>query len=82
MSNILRIFGEATGLRANLQKYAVVPIGCAEDQTELAKRTLGCQAEEFPIKYLGLPLAPYKLTKADLQPLVDKVMAKLPSWKG
>ena len=37
---------------------------------------------EFPIHYLGIPLSVYKLKRADEQSLVDKVAARLPSWKG
>jgi hypothetical protein len=38
--------------------------------------------EEFPCRYLGLPLRTGKTRRADEQILVDKVAAKLPCWKG
>ncbi|GJN34773.1 hypothetical protein PR202_gb23469 [Eleusine coracana subsp. coracana] len=41
-----------------------------------------CWVTPFPIKYLGLPLSTKKIPKAHLQPLVDKVAAKLPLWQG
>jgi hypothetical protein len=37
---------------------------------------------DFPIKYLGLPLSVSKLPKFALQPLVNKVADRLPTWKG
>ena len=41
-----------------------------------------CEVLDFPCKYLGLPLTIRKLTKADLQPMVDKVAEMLPGWKA
>jgi len=43
---------------------------------------LGCQVSSFPCKYLGLPLSERRLKRVDIQPLFDKVAAKLPAWKG
>ena len=37
---------------------------------------------EFPCKYLGLPLSLKKLTKAQIQPITDKIAYQLPSWKA
>ncbi|KAF8658110.1 hypothetical protein HU200_059576 [Digitaria exilis] len=36
----------------------------------------------LPCTYLGIPLSIYKLRKAELQPLVDKVANALPTWKA
>lgn len=32
--------------------------------------------------YLGLPLTPKKLSKAQLQPIIDKLTDLLPGWKA
>jgi hypothetical protein len=37
---------------------------------------------EFPVKYLGMPRALAKLSKAALQPLLDRVADHLLVWKG
>lgn len=37
---------------------------------------------KFPGKYLGLPLHTTKLRRIDVQPLIDKIGARLPGWKG
>jgi hypothetical protein len=34
------------------------------------------------MKYLGIPLLVSKLPKSALQPLLDRVMDRLPIWKG
>jgi len=36
----------------------------------------------FPGKYLGLPLHTRKLRRIEVQPLIDKIGARLPGWKG
>jgi hypothetical protein len=43
---------------------------------------LGCPVAVFPIKYLGLPLSVHRLSKADLQPLVDKMARSVPAWSA
>jgi len=40
------------------------------------------RVDPFPITYLGIPLGLKRLNKTVLQPLVDKVANRLPSWKA
>jgi hypothetical protein len=42
---------------------------------------LGCELEEFPIKYLGMQLALRPLTKAEWQLMIDKVIHCVPVWQ-
>jgi hypothetical protein len=37
---------------------------------------------EFPINYLGVSLSVTKLPRSVLQPIVDRLPDKLPTWKG
>jgi hypothetical protein len=55
IKEILRIFGEASGLRTNLAKCSITPIHVPEDSMPQLQEILGCQATQFPITYLGLP---------------------------
>ncbi|GJN34743.1 hypothetical protein PR202_gb23434 [Eleusine coracana subsp. coracana] len=41
-----------------------------------------CGLQHFPCSYLGVPLSLHKLSKTDLQPLVDRVGDCLPTWKS
>ena len=79
---ILEVFGQASGLQVNLEKSAVYPIRCENLNMEEFLQPLGCQVSSFPCKYLGLPLSERRLKRVDIQPLFDKVAAKLPAWKG
>ena len=79
---ILQLSGEASGLRTNMQKSSIVPIRCDTEQLEVISSAMPCEVMDFPCKYLGLPLSIRKLTKADLQPMVDKVADMLPGSKA
>lgn len=82
LHGILRIFGEATGLQVNLAKSSFIPIRCTEEQAAKARCHMPCALGSFPCKYLGLPLSVRKLTKADLQPYIDRIADMLPTWKA
>jgi hypothetical protein len=79
---ILDLFGEAIGLKANVQKSTVAPIQCTQLEVQEVMDYFPCEIEEFPIKYLGLPLSIKKLSKNQLQPLIDLLADLLPGWKA
>jgi len=79
---LLNLFGDASGLRTNVQKSNVLPIHCAEDDLAPIQNLLPCEMLEFPCKYLGLPLTIKKLTKTQVQPIIDKIADQLPGWKA
>lgn len=80
--DILHLFGEASGLRTNVQKSSVYPIRCEDQDLALLQDLLPCEVAGFPCRYLGLPLAIKKLTKDQMQPIIDKVANQLPGWKA
>jgi hypothetical protein len=82
LQDIFEMFQGASGLKHNLDTCHMAPIRCTEEGIHLALNIYPCQRVEFPIRYLGIPLALGKLPKSALQPLVDKVVDKLPVWKG
>ena len=45
---------------------------------ETIQAHLPCQMVEFPTTYLGLPLSLHKLTRAQIQPIIDKIADQLP----
>ena len=79
---ILEIFGQATGLRVNGNKCLISPVHCDLEDTATLLHFFPGKLAPFPVNYLGIPLAPNKLKKSDLQPLVDKVANCLPAWKA
>jgi hypothetical protein len=79
---ILDVFGKASGLVTNTAKSEVFSVRC--DDIDLFDILLAFPAKTttFPGKYLGLPLHFRHLRKVHLQPLIDKIAAKLPGWMG
>jgi hypothetical protein len=80
--DILQLLGAASGLTTNLQKSSVLPIRCNDDDKAVLLNYLPCQISDFPCKYLGVPLSPLKLTKTQIQPIIEKIADRLPSWKS
>jgi hypothetical protein len=79
--DIIRIFGEASGLKTNMAKSSIFLIHCAENLNTI-HNLLQCVVANFPCKYLGVPLSLTKLGKQHLQPFIDKIANRLPSWKA
>ena len=64
LSWTLTWFEAISGLRINLDKSELIPMGCMENVGVLAAK-LGCKIGSLPSSYLGLPLgAPYKSVAA------------------
>jgi hypothetical protein len=82
VKQVLKVFGEASGLVTNLAKSSFTPICCNDQEVLTIQETLSRNLVNFPCKYLGLPLSIRKLSKRDLLPLVEKVADRLPGWKA
>jgi mannosylglycoprotein endo-beta-mannosidase len=79
---ILKLFGDASGLRTNLQKCVAFFVGCEGMDTSNVLTDFGGSQGTFPCKYLGLPLGLRKPSRAELQIVLDKIVSKLRTWKG
>ena len=60
----------------------MLPIQCLEDDKAIIQEQLPCQILDFPCKYQGVPLSLRKLSKAQIQPIIDKIADQLPGWKA
>jgi hypothetical protein len=80
--DILQLFGKASSLCNNVQKSSVYLIRCDEAEKVVVRQLLPCDLRDFPCRYLGLPLSLKKLTKEQLQPIIDRIADQLPSWKA
>ncbi|RVW23089.1 Retrovirus-related Pol polyprotein from transposon RE1 [Vitis vinifera] len=70
----------ASGLRINLDKSEIIPVGEVEEMEEMAAE-LGCKVGSMPSVYLGLPLgAPNKNTSM-WDGVEEKVRRRLALWK-
>lgn len=78
---LMQNFEAATGLHMNMEKGAVLTIGCSGlDIYEVLAGFTG-QRVNFPITYLGLPLTLGRLRLVHLQGIQDKARARLAGWQ-
>jgi exonuclease III len=82
VSELLTIFGQASGLVINKAKCAVFPIQCEHLDLSQIMEGFTCPIKALPCTYLGLPLHYRALHRVEIQPIIDKVANRLPSWKG
>ncbi|WVZ90539.1 hypothetical protein U9M48_036832 [Paspalum notatum var. saurae] len=73
--DLLEGFGHISSLKTNCSK-------CTDEDTTLVLEVLSCAVRNFPCIYLGLSLSISKPCKADLLSVINKVAAKIPSWKA
>lgn len=79
---LLDMFGAVSELCTNVQKCTIAHICCSDQDLTNVQELLPAQMSEFPITYLGMPLSTGRLRKADIEPLVDKIRTRLPTWKS
>jgi hypothetical protein len=77
---ILSMFAEASGLVTNLHKTHYYPIQCNITDIQFLY-SAGRNVSSFPFIHLGLPLHYKRPNKETLQPLIQKVANRLPSWQ-
>jgi hypothetical protein len=77
---LLLCFEAVSGLKINLAKSVLVPVGNVDNVVELAN-TLGCGTFSLPLKYLGMPLRASFKAKSIWDDIVEKMEYRLASWK-
>jgi hypothetical protein len=79
--DILQLFGHTSGLQTNIQKSSALPIHCSDEDRETIQSTF---LSDCGIS-LQIPCSTAltkKLSKAHIQPIIDKIAVQLPSWKA
>lgn len=69
------------GLKIILSKSAVIPIQCQDMDLDNILHDFPTSRGRMSCTYLGLPLSLRKLRKVQLQPLIDKIDARLGGYK-
>ena len=77
---ILIWFEAVFGLKINLDKSELVPVGMV-DNFDLLLIVLGCKQGTLPMKYLGLPLGAKFKDRAIWNPILEKRERRLARWK-
>ena len=73
---LLLCFQAMTGLKVNVQKSEMVPIGEVDDVHALAE-ILGCRVGTLPMYYLGMPLGASHKSPSIRNPILEKIEQKL-----
>lgn len=68
---VLLFFQAAPGLRINIAKSEILPVGNVGDIEHLAS-FFGCKVASFPTTYLGLPLGASLKNLASWNPVVER----------
>ena len=69
-------FQAVSGLKVNLAKSSILPIG-SMDNIQLLAGVLGCKVDAFLTTYLGLPLGAKFKEKAIWDPIIEKFEKRL-----
>ena len=77
---ILIWFKAVSGLKINLGKSELVPVGVVIN-FDLFLAVLGCKQGSLPMKYLGLPLGAKFKNKTIWNPILEKMERRLAGWK-
>jgi hypothetical protein len=83
ISNLRYVFNwfeAVSGLKINLSKSEIVPIGDVPHIGDLVQ-ILGCKQSSLPMSYLGLPLGASFKEATIWNPVLERVEKRLASWK-
>ncbi|RVW16377.1 hypothetical protein CK203_067823 [Vitis vinifera] len=80
LSWILAWFEAASGLRINLAKSVLIPVGEVDEMEELAAE-LGCKLGALPAVYLGLPLGANHKNASSWDGVEERMRRRLAQWK-
>ena len=74
-------FEAFSGMQVNKQKSDVFLAGIDDSVKATILDMTGFSMGRLPMKYLGVALISSKLSHSDCQPLLDKIMARIQSWR-
>ncbi|CAL5368692.1 unnamed protein product [Camellia sinensis] len=77
---VLVYFEAVSGLRINLSKSELIPVG-EVGQLPVLAAVLGCKVATLPVTYLGLPLGASFKAKGVWDGVLDRVQRRLAGWK-
>lgn len=82
LKGILMWFEQLSGMRINFHKSELIPMNVDPDTVHSLAHLFSCPVGSLPIKYLGVPLHFEKLTREDIQPLIDNILKRMARWRG
>ncbi|XP_019057330.1 PREDICTED: uncharacterized protein LOC109116418 [Tarenaya hassleriana] len=80
IKRVITSFSRISGLFMNQDKLEIFFSGCSSAERSDLLETSGLSVGSLPVRYLGVPLSPSRVTSKDFQPLIDKIKAKVANW--
>jgi hypothetical protein len=80
LRGIFLLFEAASGLKVNLAKSVLIPVGNVQQIGYLVS-ILGCEVASLPLEYLGLPLGAPNNDSHILDDILEKMERRLAGWK-
>lgn len=79
---LLACFENLSGMEVNYNKSDLLTLGTSEEEDNRYVKLFFCNLGHFPIKYFGVPFHYNKLSREDIQPIVDKLIKRTAGWRG
>ena len=78
----LKAFAVTSGLEASPEKTAIYFGNVKEEEQSRILQVTGYKKGSFPLRYLGVPITSKRLSKADCDILVDRMLKRIMSWSS
>ncbi|XP_073066025.1 uncharacterized protein [Primulina eburnea] len=78
---LLKFFCTKSGLKINFEKSSLLGLNRLDDEVDALAAAIGCKKDQWPIKYLGLPLGGDPKKLEFWTPVISKMSTKLGAWK-
>ena len=75
-------FAAISGLIINPAKSLIFMAGRITQAFQAEVNRLGIPVDILPVRYLGLPLTTKSMSRADYEPLIDKIRSRFLSWSS
>ena len=75
-------FEQLSGLKINFHKSEIFCYGAAKEMQDIYTDIFGCNAGEYPFRYLGIPMHHRQLLNSDWGKVEERFEKKLSSWKA
>ncbi|WVZ60403.1 hypothetical protein U9M48_010430 [Paspalum notatum var. saurae] len=79
---LLYMYEMMSGLSINFNKSEIILVNGDPALEQEYAELFSCQVGTFPIKYLGVPVSPSRLHRADWLSLKEKINKRLDAWKS
>ena len=79
---LLCAFEQLSGLKINFHKSEIFCYGAAKEMQDFYTNLFGCNAGEYPFRYLGIPMHHRKLLNSEWGKVEERFEKKLSCWKA